>query len=50
MCNAILIGMTFAIGIRVGMGDRVWFWIAFALAIFFNTEWWKKIERRWVEG
>lgn len=49
MCNAIVIGMIFAIGIKVGMGDRLWFWIAYAFAIFFNTEWWKRIEKRWLE-
>jgi hypothetical protein len=50
MCNAILIGMIFAVGMNVGMNDRPWFWIAYVAAIFFNTNWWQRKERRWFEG
>jgi hypothetical protein len=50
MCNAILIGMIFAVGMNVGMHDRLWFWVAYVLAIFFNSNWWQRKEKRWLEG
>lgn len=50
MCNAFLIGMIAAIGVKLGMFDSPWFWIAYLAAIFFNTNWWQRKEKRLLEG